>query len=180
MAFAWAEATAASPGPAWTVLKMDTPPHIAGRPAAGERRTELRAVALFEGVKGVLSLAGAGALLLAGPAHLQHGALSLLSHLHGAHVLVPPAWLTSGINDHSVRLAVLVVVAYALLRLLEAWGLWRARAWASWLGCVSAALYLPLEVHALLRHPGWVALSVLAVNLVAVAVLGRDLWRRRR
>jgi len=45
---------------------------------------------------------------------------------------------------------------------------------------VSAALYLPLEVHALLRHPGWVAVSVLAVNLVAVAVLGRDLWRRRR
>ena len=78
-----------------------------------------------------------------------------------------------------VRDDLIAIAVYGLLRLLEAWGLWRARAWASWLGCVSAALYLPFELHALIRHPGWLALSVLAVNQVVVAVLGRDLLRRR-
>ena len=70
-------------------------------------------------------------------------------------------------------------MAYGLLHLLEAWGLWRARGWASWLGCVTAALYLPLDLYALWRHPGWPALLVLAINVVVVWVLARDILRRR-
>ena len=74
-----------------------------------------------------------------------------------------------------MHLAAAVVFAYGVLRLLEAWGLWRAKAWASWLGCISAAIYLPLDVYALYRHPGWTSWAVLAVNLIVVAVLARDL-----
>ena len=151
-----------------------------GIAAIADARPDLRAVALFEGLKGVLSLGGAAALALTGPALLQHGVLALLAWLGGESDASPPAWLQAAVNPASLRLAVLAIVAYGLLRLLEAWGLWRARAWASWLGCVSAALYLPFELHALVRHPGWIAASVLAVNLVIVAVLGRDLLRRRR
>lgn len=58
-------------------------------------------------------------------------------------------------------------------------GLWRVKAWASWLGCISAAIYLPLDVYALFRHPGWLSSIVLAVNLMVVAVLARDLANRR-
>ena len=58
---------------------------------------------------------------------------------------------------------------------MEAWGLWRVKAWASWLGCISAAIYLPLDVYALFRHPGWLSSIVLVVNLIVVAVLARDL-----
>ena len=53
------------------------------------------------------------------------------------------------------------------MRLLEAWGLWRARAWASWLGCIGSAAYLPLEVDALYRHPGWPTAALLVVQGVA-------------
>jgi len=158
---------------------MGTSPHTAGIAATDDARPELRAVALFEGFKGALSLAAAVALTVTGPAHLQQWILALLLRLRGGQPLAPPAWLQGAINPESVRLAVLAIAAYGLLRLLEAWGLWRARAWASWLGCVSAAIYLPFELHALIRHPGGIALSVLAVNLAVVAVLGRDLWRRR-
>ncbi|MGJ4727819.1 DUF2127 domain-containing protein [Luteimonas sp. SDU101] len=156
---------------------MDAAPSIAV--AADAARPELRAIALFEAGKGVLSLVAASALAVAGPAPLQQSVLVLLARLRGGQVPVPPAWLKVPLNPDSVRLAVAAIAAYGLLRLLEAWGLWRAHAWASWLGCVSAALYLPFELHALIRHPGWLALSVLAVNLVVVAVLGRDLLRRR-
>ena len=79
-----------------------------------------------------------------------------------------------------MHLAAAIVLAYGLLRLLEAWGLWRVKAWASWLGCVSAAIYLPFDVYALFHHPGWLSSAVLVVNLIVVAVLARDLVKRRR
>ncbi len=58
-------------------------------------------------------------------------------------------------------------------------GLWRVKAWASLLGCVSAAIYLPFDIYAIIHHPGWPSWSVLAINLLVVAVLTRDLIRRR-
>ncbi|MFL6592947.1 MAG: DUF2127 domain-containing protein, partial [Luteimonas sp.] len=51
--------------------------------------------------------------------------------------------------------------------------------WASWLGCLAAALYLPLDLFAIWRHPGWPAMAVLVVNVVVVWVLARDIVRRR-
>ena len=53
------------------------------------------------------------------------------------------------------------------------------KAWASWLGCIAATLYLPLDLYALWRHPGWPAIAVLAINLLVVWVLARDIRRRR-
>lgn len=72
------------------------------------------------------------------------------------------------------------MLAYGLLHVVEAWGLWRAKAWASVLGCLSAAIYLPFDIYAIARHPGWTAWAVLAINLLVVGVLARDLVRRRR
>ena len=57
--------------------------------------------------------------------------------------------------------------------------LWRDKAWASWLGCLAAALYLPFDGYALLHHPGWPALIVFVINLLVVGVLARDLAKRR-
>ncbi|MDH7454210.1 DUF2127 domain-containing protein [Luteimonas composti] len=156
---------------------MHAPADLAALPAPGNTDPALRAVALFEAAKGVVSLVGAGALAFAGAARLQLWAGMLLARIQG-HA-PGTGWLQRMISADSVRLVALAIAAYGLLRLVEAWGLWRARAWASWLGCVSAALYLPFEVHALVRHPGWIAATVLAINLVIVAILGRDLLRRR-
>lgn len=156
---------------------MDASTGINVAPAAAEADAALRAVALFEGLKGALSLAAAVGLLFAGATRLQHWAAVLLARFQAQ----PPGtgWLQRAISADSVQLAALAIAAYGLVRLLEAWGLWHARAWASWLGCVSATLYLPFEIHALIRHPGWLTLGVLALNLLVVAVLARDLLRRR-
>lgn len=72
------------------------------------------------------------------------------------------------------------VAAYGVIHLIEAWGLWRAKAWASWLGCVAAAVYVPFEIDALLRRLGWASALVLAINLLVRWVLARDLYKRRR
>ena len=91
------------------------------------------------------------------------------------------AWLARGINPDSVHFAAAAVLAYGLIHSVEAWGLWRDKAWASWLGCLTAALYLPFDGYALFHHPGWPrALVVFALNLLVVWVLARDLAKRRR
>ena len=96
-------------------------------------------IAIFEAAKGLLALLAASGLELLGPAPL----LRWLHELIARFQLDPNdgalAWLNRSINPDGVHLAAAVVLAYGLLRMLEAWGLWRAKAWASWLGCISAA-----------------------------------------
>lgn len=140
----------------------------------------LHAIAIIEAVKGLLALLAASGLELLGPAPLQRWVQALIARFqldpdHGAM-----AWLGNAISPDSVHLAAIVALAYGLLHLAEGWGLWRAKAWASWLGCIAAALYLPFDLYALIRHPGWLSAVVVAINLLVVWVLGRDLFVRRR
>ena len=58
--------------------------------------------------------------------------------------------------------------------------MWRAKAWASWLGCIAAALYLPFDIYAFILHRHWIEAAVVAINLLVVWVLARDLMVRRR
>jgi uncharacterized membrane protein (DUF2068 family) len=139
----------------------------------------LHALALFEGLKGLLAVIAAASLEVLGPQPLRELVARLIArfNLDPAHGALPS--LLDAINPDGVHLAVLVVSVYAAWRLLEAWGLWRAKAWASWLGCVGTAAYLPLDVYALYHHHGWHAWAVLSLNLLVVAVLARDLLKRR-
>lgn len=140
----------------------------------------LHIIALVEAVKGALALLAASGLELLGPAPLQRWIHELIVRFqldpnHGAI-----AWLVGAINPGGVHLAALVATLYGAMHLLEGWGLWRAKAWASWLGCITVALYLPFDVYALAKHPGWLSLAVVAVNLLVLWVLARDLVIRRR
>ena len=126
----------------------------------------LHAIALFEGAKGVLALAFAGGLLALGPDRLRETVQAIVTRfIPDAGPGVISQWMAR-INPESVHVAALIIAVYAGMRLLEAWGLWRARAWASWLGCIGSAAYLPLDVYALYHHPGWHTWALLVVNLV--------------
>ena len=59
-------------------------------------------------------------------------------------------------------------VAYSILRFAEAYGLWRARAWAEWLAFASGTLYMPFEVYELVRKPTLMHVSILVINAVIV------------
>lgn len=140
----------------------------------------LHAVALLEAAKGLLALLGATGLELLGPLPLQHAVEALIRRFHlDPHEGALPSLLRM-IDPSAVHMAAGAMLGYGLLHLLESWGLWRAKAWASALGCITAALYLPFDLYAIVRHPGWASWGVLAVNLLVVAVLARDLIRRRR
>ena len=140
----------------------------------------LHALALLELGKGLLALAAAASLEVFGPEPIRRLIHLLIArfNLDPNHGALPS--LLNAVNPEAVHLAVGVVLLYAVVRIAEAWGLWRARAWASWLGCVGTAAYLPLDAYALHRHPGWHTWAVLGINVLVVVVLARDLLRRRR
>ncbi len=140
----------------------------------------LHALALFELAKGLLALIAGASLEVMGPDPIRRFIHELIArfNLDPDHGTLPS--LLKAINPEAVHLAVAVVAIYAIWRLVEAWGLWRAKAWASWLGCVGTAVYLPFDMYALARHPGWHTGAVVIINLLVVAILGRDLLRRRR
>ncbi len=146
---------------------------------APRAHTGLHVLALFEGLKGFLALIAAASLEVLGPQPLRNVITGLIArfNLDPDHGTLPS--LLNAINPGAVHLAVAVVTLYAIWRLVEAWGLWRAKAWASWLGCVGTAAYLPLDLYALYHHPGWHTWAVLAINLAVVAILARDLFKRR-
>ncbi|MFA4382002.1 DUF2127 domain-containing protein [Xanthomonas perforans] len=137
-------------------------------------------IALLEAVKGTLALLAATGLEILGPLPLQNAVITLIRrfNLDPDHGALPS--LLKTISPDAVHLAAAAMLAYGLLHVVEAWGLWRAKAWASVLGCLSAAIYLPFDIYAIARHPGWTAWGVLAINLLVVGVLARDLVRRRR
>jgi uncharacterized membrane protein (DUF2068 family) len=152
---------------------MPDPAHVGAAPAS------LRAIALFEAAKGLLALLVAMGLVWVGPAALRTTVESLRARLgldsHGGI-----QGLVDAIGPDAVHLAVTLALLYSLLRALEAWGLWRSRGWASWLGCIGAALYLPFELYSLTTQPGALTALVFVVNVAVVAVLGRDVLRRHR
>ncbi|MGO3127926.1 MAG: DUF2127 domain-containing protein [Luteimonas sp.] len=138
----------------------------------------LRAIALFEATKGVFALLVAGALAAIGPDALQHELERMLARF-GVDAERTGIAMLDAITPQTLHIAIGVAVIYAGMRLLEGWGLWRHRAWASWLGVIGAAAYLPFEIYALWQHPDWMTWGVFLLNLMIVLVLARDLRRRR-
>lgn len=127
----------------------------------------LCAVAWFEAAKGVLALLlGAGALALL-HTHAQDVAIvnappdGAVAHFLNLALALDPRWLVSG------------VLAYAGLRFVEAYGLWRRQVWAEWLAVVSGSIYLPFEAWQLAVHFSWPMLAVLGVNLVVVGYVAQ-------
>jgi uncharacterized membrane protein (DUF2068 family) len=140
----------------------------------------LHVIAIVEAAKGALALLAASGLELLGPAPLQRWVHALIARFqldpdHGAM-----AWLANAIGPGTVHLAAAIAAIYGALHIVEGWGLWRAKAWATWLGCVAAALYLPFDLYAFATHRHWLEAVVVLVNLLVVWVLARDLVVRRR
>lgn len=155
----------------------------AGPRKAGKEHRGLHAIALFEAAKGVLALLAASGLEWLGPAPLQRTVEALPSLLRldaipGRAAQGSAAGLVHALTPGAVHLTAAVVVLYGVVRLAEAWGLWRAKAWASWLG-LSAALYLPFDLYAFALHRHWLEAVAVAINLLVVWVLARDLVKRR-
>ena len=75
------------------------------------------------------------------------------------------------LSDAKVWVVVTVACCYSGLRFVEAYGLWRARAWAEWIALISGALYLPIEIRLLMHRVTLLHAGFLIVNLAVVAFM---------
>ncbi len=146
-------------------------------------RQALRAIAIFEAIKG-----GAALLIGFGLLSLLHRDLHELAQQLIGHFGLDPgqrypaAFLhyADVLQDTNRRTLALLMVGYVAIRFAEAYGLWFARTWGEWLAAMAGALYVPLEVRHLLHKPSWFSALVLFFNLAMVAFLVWELWKKRR
>ena len=142
----------------------------------------LHAIALFEGVKGIAAFTASIGLLSLAHHDVRALAYALIGHFHldpQAHypslLLNDAIWLASA----NLRQAVMLAWAYAALRMLEGYGLWKDRAWAEWLASLSGAVYLPFELRHLVQHTTVINFTVLIGNVGVVAYMVMRLRRRK-
>src|ERR1700691_6057560 len=146
----------------------------------------LRVVASFEFTKGVfVLLIGLSAILLV---H-KDACVIAESLLAFFHVNTDRRWaqdfldFADRLTDARLWAAAQFAFAYSVLRFAEAYGLWKQRTWAEWLAFVSGTLFLPLEIHSLIRGVTVLRSTVLLANLGIVLYmffLLRAGRRRRR
>lgn len=149
---------------------------------ADKSRTALKAIATFEGIKGLAALAATLGLLSLLHHDIKHLALASIGHFGmdpSAHY--PSIFLhyADVLSDENRRNVALIGLAYILLRFAESYGLWNNRAWAAWLGAVSGAIYIPIEIRHLVLHQTWTNAAVLMGNVFVVAYLVSQIWRKR-
>lgn len=143
----------------------------------------LRAVALFEAIKGVLVLcAGFGLLALL---HKDIGALALelVGRLHlDPSTKYPDKFIeaASGLTDARLWSIAGFAAIYSAFRFFESYGLWRERAWAEWVALISGGIYLPVEVYGVSLKFTWVRVIALVANLLVVILMAAVLYRSRQ
>lgn len=141
----------------------------------------IRAVAAIECLKGLVVLLASSGLLALIHHDVHELAARLIEHAHlNPASKYPKIFLDAATQMTDARLWKLAVGAalYALLRLFEAYGLYRERAWAEVLAALSGAVYVPFEVAELMRAPASLAVALLSLNLAIVALMIRALCAR--
>ena len=68
------------------------------------------------------------------------------------------------------------VLAYGVLELVEAVGLWLMRRWGEYVAVVGTSVFIPLEVYEIVETVTWLRAVALALNVFAVVYL---LWTKR-
>src|SRR5947209_6640746 len=146
----------------------------------------LRTIAIFEAIKGALVLAvGFGVW------HYRHRDIDdFVDRVIAFFHLNPEGHLSNifskaaaHMTEKTLVFVAIGAVVYSAIRFAEAYGLWRARAWAEWFALISGTIYIPLEIHALLHHPNPLKWAILLINIAIVlymAKLRTDAVRARK
>jgi uncharacterized membrane protein (DUF2068 family) len=73
-----------------------------------------------------------------------------------------------GYKHSTLLMVAALLLAYALIELVEAGGLWYAKRWAEYLTVVATAAFLPLEIYELTERISWLKIATLVINILAV------------
>jgi len=142
----------------------------------------VRIVAVIEAAKGALVLAAGLGLFALVHRDVQTIAEHVVEHFHLNPASRTPRIfldLAAKLDDAKLQLLALGASGYALVRFVEAYGLWRTRRWAEWFAVAAGGIYIPIEVYELWRRVTWIRFGLLAINVAIVAYLAAVLWETR-
>jgi len=162
-------------------MPLFTPSPASKLPADPDARKHLlglRSIAVLEGAKGAMVLLSGSGLLLLVNRDVQDLAERLVSHLQLDPASEYPRiflQLAESASPGKLKLWALGALLYALVRFIEARGLWYARRWAEWFGVLTGLIYVPFEIVAFFSRPRPGPVIALVVNLLIVGFLAMRL-----
>jgi uncharacterized membrane protein (DUF2068 family) len=143
----------------------------------------IRAVAVFEAVKGVFVLAAGFGLLSLLHKDAHRIAFEFISTLNLNPAQKYPKIfidLADHITDGKLWFFASLALIYSAFRFVEGYGLWKERAWAEWLALVSGTIYLPIEIYEVCVKVSFVSVFALVANIVVVAVVAYVLIQKQQ
>ena len=155
-------------------FQMHSGLHTVTVPGTAEHRARLQAlrtVALFEFAKGLLVLLAGTSLYWVDPSNIAGAFLSFLHISPDHHFARMLMRLADRLSDIKMWQVIVAASIYSGLRLAEAYGLWRAKAWGEWIALISGAIYLPYEIRLLAHRMTLFHVSVFLINLAIVAFM---------
>ena len=162
---------------------LETPADKRHAPLANAHQVQgVHLIAVFEALKGLIVLVAGFGLLHFVNRDLQSDAEELVrqTHLnparHYPRIFIEAASRTS---PGRVRFLAALAFCYASVRFVEAYGLWRLKAWAEWFAIVSGSLYVPIEIFELIKKPTMIRAVVLLANIAIVVYLIYVRWQNR-
>ena len=188
-------------GPAWRCLRCGS--FVVGEPRGSGPADQaplvlrgkalrdaaiLRVLAVERGIRGVLLV------LLAYGIYAFDGSRNALRQVFDTYLpLLRPAADRLGVDletagpvrliekalnaEHTTLLMVSAgVLAYGVLELVEAVGLWLMRRWGEYVAVVGTGVFVPLEIYEIVERVTWLRLVALALNVFAVVYI---LWTKR-
>jgi len=75
------------------------------------------------------------------------------------------------LNPSNIKIFFVIALVYAAKQFVEAYGLWRLRAWAEWLAIFSGLIYIPVEIYELIHKATFTRAGILVVNIAVVVYL---------
>jgi len=138
----------------------------------------LRAVAIFEAFKGIVALLVGAGLLSILQGDVENLVETFVNHFHlDPTSRYPRIFLELASQTSNTQLWIWAsfVVVYAVVRFVEAYGLWRGRVWAEWLAALSGAIYVPYEILELTRHVNIWTVGTLIVTISIVTFMAYGL-----
>jgi uncharacterized membrane protein (DUF2068 family) len=134
----------------------------------------IKTVAVFEALKGIIALIAGIILLRLVHDDLQLTAEKIVRHLHLNPIRYFPHLFLLGVSKITAsKLHGYAAFAffYSFVRFVEAFGLWRLKAWAEWFAILSGAIYIPFEIFGLFRHATFLKGGIFIFNLLIVLYL---------
>lgn len=150
---------------------------------ASESSDSIKAVAIYEIVKGSVAMLGAGTLWRWHKDLEQWLETATDSWRHYFGKLLTPQ-IESAVHvaqqaSKNWSVFMLLIFAYVSLRFIEAYGLWKDKTWAYWFSVIGYGIFIPIELYYLITAPfDWFKLLILILNIIIVIVVYRNMKRK--